>query len=76
MRTRIEKVLALSVLHGNDTLILGAWGCGVFQNDPAVIAQLFKDVLTTTFKNQFKKVVFAIYARDEKFITPFRQEFE
>lgn len=76
MRTRIEKVLALSVLHGNDTLILGAWGCGVFQNDPAVIAKLFKEVLETTFKNQFKKVVFAIYANNERYIAPFREEFE
>ncbi|AXG68735.1 hypothetical protein KORDIASMS9_00951 [Kordia sp. SMS9] len=76
MRTRIEKVLALSILHGNDTLILGAWGCGVFQNDPALIAKLFKEVLETTFKNQFKKVVFAIYSRNEKFITPFKEEFE
>lgn len=75
MRRRIEKVLAVSVLHGNDTLILGAWGCGVFQNDPAVIAKLFKEVLETTFKNQFKKVVFAIYANNERYIAPFREEF-
>ncbi|MGH1387108.1 TIGR02452 family protein [Kordia sp.] len=76
MRRRIEKVLAVSVAHGNDTLILGAWGCGVFRNDPAVIAKLFKEVLETSFKNQFKKVVFAIYANNERYIAPFRQEFE
>lgn len=76
MRRRIEKVLAISALHGNDTLILGAWGCGVFRNDPAVIAKLFKEVLETTFKNQFKKVVFAIYANNDRYIAPFRKEFE
>lgn len=76
MRRRIEKVLAVSALHGNDTLILGAWGCGVFRNDPTVIAKLFKEVLETTFKNQFKKVVFAIYAKNDKFITAFREQFE
>lgn len=76
MRRRIEKVLVVSVFHGNDTLILGAWGCGVFRNDPAVIAKLFKEVLETTFKNQFKKVVFAIYANNDRYIAPFRQEFE
>ncbi|WP_298509627.1 TIGR02452 family protein [uncultured Kordia sp.] len=76
MRTRIEKMLALALLEKNDTLILGAWGCGVFQNDPALIAELFKEVLETTFKNQFKKIVFAIYSRNEKFITAFQQQFE
>jgi uncharacterized protein (TIGR02452 family) len=76
MRLRIEKMLALALLHKNDTLILGAWGCGVFQNDPVLIAQLFKEALETTFKHQFKKVVFAIYSRNEKFITAFQEQFE
>jgi uncharacterized protein (TIGR02452 family) len=75
MRLRIEKMLALALINNNDTLILGAWGCGVFQNDPVLIAQLFKEALETTFKNQFKKVVFAIYSRNEKFIAAFQQEF-
>ncbi|MEM6684680.1 MAG: TIGR02452 family protein [Bacteroidota bacterium] len=76
MRIRIEKMLALALLEKNDTLILGAWGCGVFQNDPVLIAQLFKDALETSFKNQFKKVVFAIYSRNEKFIAAFKDQFE
>ncbi|MCH2194635.1 TIGR02452 family protein [Kordia sp.] len=76
MRTRIEKMLALALIEKNDTLILGAWGCGVFQNDLELIAQLFKEVLETTFKNQFKKVVFAIYSRNEKFINAFQKQFK
>ena len=28
-----------------DTMILGAWGCGVFKNDPTDVAYAFKDVL-------------------------------
>lgn len=76
MRVRIEKMLALSLLEKNDTLILGAWGCGVFQNDPVLIARLFKEVLETTFKGQFKKIVFAIYSRNEKFINAFQDQFE
>lgn len=75
MKRRIRKVLALSLLNGHRTIVLGAWGCGVFQNDPREIAGYFREVLTTDFRNRFKKMVFAIYAKDEKFIRPFRDEF-
>ena len=76
MLKRIEKVLSLCVKNDNRTLILGAWGCGVFQNDPNVMAQLFYEQLSGKFKNQFKRVVFAIYSRNEKFINAFQNVFE
>ena len=75
MRRRIDKVLAIALLHRHRTLVLGAWGCGVFQNNPDDVARYFKEALTTTFKGKFKHVVFAIYSRNEKFITPFLKEF-
>ena len=28
-----------------EVLLLGAWGCGVFRNDPNLIAKLFKEQL-------------------------------
>ena len=46
MRSRIEKLLALAVVHGHETLVLGAWGCGVFRNDPELVAAWFGDHLT------------------------------
>ncbi len=39
MRARIERVLALAVVNGHDVLVLGAWGCGVFGNDPTQVAE-------------------------------------
>ena len=75
MRRRIDKVLAIALLHRHETLVLGAWGCGVFQNNPDDVARYFREALTTTFKGKFKHVVFAIYSRNEKFITPFLKEF-
>lgn len=36
LRERTRKVLALAAHHKIDGLVLGAWGCGVFQNDPRV----------------------------------------
>lgn len=75
MSRRIEMVLAVCAELQYETLILGAWGCGVFRNDPEVIAQMFHQHLHGKFKNQFKKVVFSIYAREERFIQPFQKYF-
>jgi uncharacterized protein (TIGR02452 family) len=41
MNCRIEYVLALAAHHGHQALVLGAWGCGVFANDPREVAELF-----------------------------------
>lgn len=76
MKRRISKVLAISAKHNYKVLVLGAWGCGVFQNDPNQIAKYFKEVINEKYKGQFEKIVFAIYARNERFITPFLKEFE
>ncbi|KAA3629893.1 MAG: TIGR02452 family protein [Bacteroidetes bacterium] len=75
MKTRIKKVLALSKSKGHSILILGAWGCGVFENEPEMIARLFHEVLETKFSGTFEKVVFAIYSKDEKYSEPFKSLF-
>jgi len=76
MEQRIEKLLTLCVEQSQEVLILGAWGCGVFQNNPEDIAQLFYKQLNGKFKGQFKRVVFAIYSRNEKFIEAFEKAFK
>lgn len=40
-------------------LILGAWGCGAFKNDPNAVAKLFKNVLEKE-RYLFDKVIFAV----------------
>ena len=62
MQKRIEKILAVALENGYDTIVLGAFGCGVFKNPPKQVAKYFKDALNSPkFKGQFKKVTFAIY---------------
>jgi len=73
MDIRTDKMLALALNKGNETLILGAWGCGVFKNDPKEIAELFKKHLFGKYKNKFKRVVFAILSKKHEMIKPFEE---
>jgi uncharacterized protein (TIGR02452 family) len=63
MAERVDRVLAIAALKGHDALILGAWGCGVFRNDPQEIAELFRDALTGPYRGVFSWIVFAIINR-------------
>ena len=42
--------------------MLGAWGCGVFRNEPATIAGIFMRVLVELiFRGLFRQSTFAVY---------------
>jgi uncharacterized protein (TIGR02452 family) len=60
MQERVERVLAVAALHRHEVLVLGAWGCGVFRNDPEQIAELFHSALAGHFRGAFTHVVFAV----------------
>jgi uncharacterized protein (TIGR02452 family) len=62
---RAERVLAVAAHHGVRQLVLGAWGCGVFRNDPRQVAEAFHTHLTTdgAFSSAFEQVVFAVWDR-------------
>ncbi len=62
-KERARKFLWIANRENHKTLILGAWGCGVFQNDPQMIAQIFSDLLKGEFANCFGHVMMAIYDR-------------
>lgn len=78
MRARLERVLWVARQHGHRTLILGAWGCGVFANEPRVVARLFAEQLLGKgrFAGQFARLVFAVYDRTEsqEVLGAFRRE--
>jgi uncharacterized protein (TIGR02452 family) len=70
LRERGGKVLAL---------VLGAWGCGVFQNDPVQAAAMFHEYLRPggQFAGRFRKVVFSVYdkSRSQDAIGAFTAQF-
>ncbi|KAA6210729.1 TIGR02452 family protein [Streptomyces filamentosus] len=65
LASRAERVLETAVAEGYRRLVLGAWGCGVFRNDPAEVAGAFKALLTGDgrFAGHFDEVVFAVLDR-------------
>ncbi|MFE2561220.1 TIGR02452 family protein [Streptomyces sp. NPDC059352] len=65
LAARAERVLETAAAAGYRRLVLGAWGCGVFQNDPAEVAGTFKVLLTGDgrFAGHFEEIVFAVLDR-------------
>jgi uncharacterized protein (TIGR02452 family) len=60
---RADLVLSVAAIQNVDQLVLGAWGCGVFRNDPRLVAAIFKDLLQQKFAGAFENVVFAVFDR-------------
>lgn len=63
LRARAAKLLTLAARHQHRCLVLGAWGCGVFRNDPQQVAEAFRQVEDERFAGCFDRVVFAVYDR-------------
>ncbi len=67
MKNKIRLMFDLAASNGCENLILGAWGCGVFKNNPLDVAKFFEEVLfekptsiAPCFAETFKNVIFAI----------------
>lgn len=77
MRERVTRSLAIAARTGDKHLVLGAWGCGVFRNDPHVVADAYRKELDGAFRGVFEDVIFAVLDRtpDRHFISPFEARF-
>ena len=61
--SRAKHILNIALHHGVDIIVLGAFGCGAFRNNPRVVAKAYKDVLEE-YKKYFDVIDFAIYHRE------------
>lgn len=58
--------------NGVEVLITGAWGSGVYNNDPKLVAKRFKKILNSPdttgklWKENFKSIIFAIPGENSK----------
>ena len=77
LRQRIWRILAIASALGYEVLVLGAWGCGAFGNDPQRTALDFREALETTYRGRFSEVVFAVtdWSPERKTLGPFRDVF-
>ena len=64
---RLRRILDVAALGGNEVVILGAFGCGAFSNNPEVVAQAARNVIVD-YRHAFKVIEFAVYCspRDER----------
>ncbi len=59
-KKRLNRILNVAVLNGDEVVILGAFGCGAFQNKPEVVARAAKEVIAD-YLHAFKTIEFAVY---------------
>ena len=63
--SRAKQILTVAAHHGVDMLILGAFGCGAFKNDPNIVAKAYAEVVKH-FNGYFKEIHFAVYCPPHK----------
>ena len=68
---RAEHILRLAAAKGINILVLGAFGCGVFENKPETVARAWFKVLMA-YKKYFDHVEFAVYCRDKEYDDNFK----
>ncbi|KAI0739074.1 hypothetical protein C8Q80DRAFT_1203828 [Daedaleopsis nitida] len=84
MKERMGRVLRAFELHGDKVLVLGAFGCGSYENKVETVARIWAELLVCgetvgnvktepRFKSSFEKVVFAVPG---KLFEPFKKAFE
>ena len=57
---RDSRIFDVAVQQGVDVLVLGAFGCGAFCNNPAVVARVMMG-LAKKYSRAFKVIEFAVY---------------
>ena len=62
---RILNILNVAAANDVDSIVLGAFGCGAFNNPPDLVAEAFYRVLVEKqYRDYFRNIVFAIKKND------------
>ena len=61
---RLQRILSIAAANHDQAIILGAFGCGAFMNDPEIVAEASKETIRL-FMYSFKIIEFAVYCRPD-----------
>jgi len=63
--SRIKNILEIAIENEIQALVLGAFGCGAYNNPPEIVAGAFENVLNMDrYKTAFREIIFAIKAEN------------
>lgn len=62
---RMDRLLSVAAHNGVDVLVLGAWGCGVFQNDLKLVTKHFLELIDGKYSGFFRRVVFPMVSEED-----------
>ena len=77
LEKRIHRVLEIARSLGYTSMVLGAWGCGAFDNDVKRTAKDFRKALRSDLGRAFSDIVFAItdWSGERRYLGAFRDVF-
>lgn len=77
MTRRLEQILKVAIKHEVKTLVLGAFGCGVFKNDVEYVATETKKLLYMKgYARYFDKVIFPCMSKTDRVYREFDKTFQ
>jgi uncharacterized protein (TIGR02452 family) len=76
LRERIQFIIKILIDNNVETAILGAFGCGVFQQNPKEVATIFKEEINKYYKNKKINIIFAIPSGNNNNLDSFKEIFK
>ena len=59
---RLRRILDIAILNKVENIVLGAFGCGAFMNNPKIVAAASAEVIKD-YLFAFKTIEFAVFCR-------------
>eukprot|EP00930_Biecheleria_cincta_P074543 TRINITY_DN61761_c0_g1_i1.p1 TRINITY_DN61761_c0_g1~~TRINITY_DN61761_c0_g1_i1.p1 ORF type:complete len:286 (+),score=52.04 TRINITY_DN61761_c0_g1_i1:91-948(+) len=75
LQKKIAGILRIAAENRHRMLVLGAWGCGAFGNDPELVAKTFHTEILR-YANLFDEIIFAIPGNRKKNFQVFQRILE
>ena len=61
--SRGKQIIEVALHNNIEILVLGAFGCGAFKNNPTIVAEAYKELMKE-YAKYFDEIEFAIYCRE------------